>query len=303
MVSQARARSCLMAAAGLLAMPADAASAVPDVILNNGVRMPSMAFAAQVWHPDTCLNATTEALEAGFRFVWSSMLVGADCQRAQGQAMSSSGLSRHDLFIAGTVNTQDCIDHDNCYEHTRQGAEQQFEVLGVHTLDMLMLDYPSTGGCDSIAGQWAALEELYKANKTRSIAVSNFDSDQLHCIIGEKHMTVPSANQLKVSIGHWSPSAVSENEAYGIAVQSYSPLGTGALVHDELCTKIGAAHKKTAVQVALKWVQQHCVSVATQSTNPQHLRDDLDIFDFDLTDEEMASLDARLGGVASPLLV
>jgi len=156
---------------------------------------------------------------------------------------------------------------------------------------MIMLDYPSSAsGCDGVLGQWKAFEELYVAKKVRTIAVSNFNIEQLKCITADASRTVPSVNQMPYSVGHGSDTVVADNGALGIYVQAYSPLGSGGILSDPLITKIGAQHKKSAAQVALRWIVQRNVTIATQSTNPAHLQQDSSIFDFTLTDEEMAKL-------------
>merc|ERR1712107_214568 len=132
------------------------------------------------WDVPTCMHATTAALHAGFRNVWSSTPVGSDCQKAQWSAIKTSGISLDDLFIGGTVNTGSCSSHEECYQQTQQGTLSQFQILQKTPLDMLMLDYPSSAiGCDGIRGQWKALEEVYRAKKVRTIAVSNFKLEQL----------------------------------------------------------------------------------------------------------------------------
>lgn len=263
------------------------------VKLNNGVEMPVLAFAAQVWPADTCSSATTAALDAGFRFVWSSTLIGTECQSAQGQAINASGLSRAELFVAGTVDSSSCQDKGSCYDETLSSAKGQFDTLGLDQLDMLMLDYPAYSGCDAILGQWQAFEELYAAGRVRTIAVSNFDETQLQCITAAANtsLTVPSVNMLRFSVGDGSSTTVADNAKYGIVVQAYSPLGSGQLIHDALCESIGEAHNKTAAQVALKWILQRNVTVATQSTSLSHLQEDMDLFDFTLSSNELEQLD------------
>lgn len=276
------------------AVAARASDEVPSVTLNNGVDMPVMAFAAQVWPDDTCTTATNAALDAGFRFVWSSVLIGESCQRAQGAAMKASKVSREDLFVSGTVDSSGCQSLDACYEETKSSAAEQYDFLGLDSLDMLMLDYPARASCDAIRGQWQAFEELYAAKKVSTIAVSNFSPDQLKCITNNASATVPSVNMLSFSVGiEGAADIVANNTKLGVVVQAYSPLGTGALVDDPQLVAIGKAHGKSAVQVALKWVLQSNVTVATQSTNSQHLADDLDLFDFKLSDDEMAQLSNR----------
>merc|ERR1711935_440256 len=260
------------------------------VTLNNGVKMPTLAFGANVWSAATCKQATSDALDAGFRFIWSSALIGQACQAAQGAAIGASSLPRASLFIAGTVNSGDCSDQASCYTETKTAAQAQFSTLNVTKLDMLMLDYPSSAGCDGITGQWKAFSELYAAGKVRAIAVSNFEGDQLTCVTKDPKGVKPTVNQLSYSVGK----ALDPDTAkLGIVEQAYSPLGSGGLATDPLLQGIGKGHKKSAVQVALRWILQHNASINTQSRNPVHLKSDTNIYDFVLSDAEMAQLDAH----------
>jgi len=270
------------AAAFFLALGCCCSGSELTVTLSDGVEMPKMAFAAQVWDAETCRSATTEALKAGFRFIWSSVLVHEDCQRAQGEAIRASGVPREDIFIAGTVNSRGCVHYDACFFETLNGANAQYDVLDFVTLDMLMLDYPAST-CDGIQGQWDALM-TFLPFAVRTLSVSNFSPDQILCIESSR---MPTVNQLKYSVGYGETTLVADNGNFGIFVQAYSPLNGGNLVNDELLMFIGSAHDKSAAQVALKWILQTNATVATQSTKPEHLQEDMDIFDFTLTEEEM----------------
>merc|ERR1712070_208544 len=259
-----------------------ATATTTTITLNNGVKMPVLSFGANVWDPTTCKNATSEALQAGFKFIWSSTLIGADCQKAQADAIKASKLPRDSLFVAGTVNTGSCSGMQACHDSTKSAAQEQANLLGVPVLDMLMLDYPSSD-CPSISGQWQAFEELYHAKQVRTIAVSNFDSDQLHCLLGNTTTTsvvVPAVNQLQYSVGHGHDTIVDDNAHYGIVVQAYSPLGSGNLASDSQLKAIGTHHNKTAAQVALRWILQHNATITTESTQLSYLEEDADIFDF-----------------------
>ena len=240
------------------------------VTLNNGLAMPRLAFAANVWQPDTCKNATALAIDAGFRFVWSSVLIGEDCQKAQRAALAAHpAVKRSDLFVAGTVDTQACSSRAACQSATMAGAQQQMDILGPEPLEMLMLDYPSSSGCDGIDGQWSALTSLYHDKKVKSIGVSNFGAAELECLFPKSRdaaaVVPPAANQLRVFVGHISETDLARNAAHGIIVQAYSPLGSGSITHDPLLAKIGAAHGgKSAAQVALRYLLQKNVTIATQ---------------------------------------
>merc|ERR1712187_631711 len=116
--------------------------------------------------------------------------------------------------------------------------------------------------------------------------------DQLKCITSNSSLTVPRMNQMTYSVGHGSDSVVADDAKLGIHVQAYSPLGSGGVLSDPVVTKIAASHKKSAAQVALRWIIQRNVSIATQSTNADHLKEDTGIFDFALSDDEMTQLSA-----------
>jgi diketogulonate reductase-like aldo/keto reductase len=285
------------------------AQATASIRLNNGVDMPVMAVGASLgWDAETCKSATSFAFQAGFRNLWSSILEGEDCQKAQAEAIAESGIARSELFIAATACSNAeasfkqcgvCNDVESCYQQTKASAEGQFDLLGVDTLDMLFLDKPTEGGCDNILGQWRALEELYAAGRVRALAVDNFGQEQMQCILNSKNSTVPTLTMSKFAVGHGHDTVVEDNAKHNITVFSFSPLGDGALVSDELCESIGAKYGKSAVQVALKWVLQRGATLVTQSTKLSHLQGDVDIFDFTLSDDDMTQLnDHRLNAVA-----
>merc|ERR1719316_1311685 len=133
--------------------------------------MPVIAFCAWLWTPNVCKSATAKAIQAGFRFIWSSVAVGTACQKAQGEAIKASGVDRSEFFVAGTVDSRRCRGYDDCYKKTARLATQQFEILDTN-LDMLMLDYPSSSGCDGIQGQCDAFEEIKKKYQVGTISVS-----------------------------------------------------------------------------------------------------------------------------------
>lgn len=279
-------------------MPATAPADTRHVVLNNGVVMPLLAFAANLWAPAVCTSATAAAIDAGFRYVWSSVLVGADCQRAQRAAIDAHpSTNRAALFLAGTVDTSSCSSEATCKSDTLAGALEQRRRLGPEPLDQLMLDYPSRAGCPAIRGQWAAFTDLYESHQVRSIAVSNFGTTELSCLLGSgapAGTLVPAVNQLRFSVGQTANVDLALHHSHGITVQAYSPLGSGAVVRNPTVAAIGEARTPTrsAAQVGLRYILQKGIAVATQSTNDDHLAEDADIFEWSLTANEMAELDA-----------
>eukprot|EP00041_Stephanoeca_diplocostata_P007446 m.105906 g.105906 ORF g.105906 m.105906 type:complete len:213 (-) comp16881_c0_seq21:2622-3260(-) len=163
-------------------------------------------------------------------------------------------------------------------------------------LDMIMLDYPA-GDCDSIRGQWAAFEAMLAAKKTKSLAVSNFSPDQIKCLSAANttgNVTDPAVNQMQYSVGSGSSTVVSDDTALGgIVTQAYSPLGSGSLIDDPDCTRIGKPYNKSSAQVALRWIVQRGAVFTTEASSLVHFQQDLDIFDFALSAADMEVLNKK----------
>jgi len=293
---------------GLASSSSVAQAAVPDdatfVTLNNGMAMPKASFGLQVVDDDTADALVQLAIADGWRNIFTSVLannqqgVGAGLAKVLGNA--SSGVTRGDLFICGSVNSAGaCADPAGCKATTTAAVAQNLADLALPYVDMIMLDYPASS-CDLIRAQWQAFEDALAANQTRSIAISNFAPDQIDCLLGDTTaptVTTPALNQMPYSVGHGSDSVVADNaKRGGIIVQAYSPLGSGGLANDPDCMAIGAAHGKSGAQVALRWILQ---TNATFSANPgssvqqQYFKEDLALFDFELSAPEMAKLNAK----------
>lgn len=165
--------------------------------------------------------------------------------------VAASSVPRDELFICGSVNTGSgaCSGFADCQSQTAGGCADNLNTIGIRYLDMIMLDYPA-GDCLSIQGQWAAFEQMLAANKTKSIAVSNFSPDQLDCIVKNASSTKPAVNQMPFSIGSWDKSLVAADQSRGgVVVQAYSPLASGGLIGDADCIAIGKKYNKSAAQV------------------------------------------------------
>jgi len=263
------------------------------ITLNDGLSFPYASFGLQVYDDDTAKELTVMAIQQGFRNFFSSVLAGN--QNGFGEGVRASAVNRSELFICGSVNTGNgvCSGTDDCKTQTAAGCAQNLQDTGLDYLDMIMLDYPA-GDCPSIVGQWQAFEDMLASKKVKSIAVSNFSPDQLDCIVSDKTATVPSVNQMPFSVGNWDKSLVSDDKLRGgVVVQAYSPLASGGVINDPDCIAIGKAHNKSAAQVALRWIVQHNVTFSTQASEADYFKEDVSIFDFELTATEMAKLDAK----------
>jgi diketogulonate reductase-like aldo/keto reductase len=260
-----------------------------SIRLNNGLAFPAVSFGLQVYDNPTASKLTTVALKAGIRNFFASVL--AQNQKGFGQAIAATDVPRQDIFICGSANTASCSGFDDCYAQTKAACVQNLQSMKLAYLDMIMLDYPGSD-CPSIQGQWKAFEEMYHNHTTKSIAVSNFSPQQLKCL--PSNSTTPALNQLPYSIGHGSDTSVADNKALGdIVVQAYSPLGSGSILLDPDCVRIGKEHNKSSAQVALRWIIQRNATFTTSASSSEHFQQDLDIFDFELTAEDMKTLNAK----------
>lgn len=262
------------------------------LVLNNKLVFPKASFGLQVYDDFTAQDLTEKAIRVGWRNFFSSVLARNQVGFAKG--VKASGVPREELFICGSVLSDGARGFDAAYKLTKRGCEENLQAFAqgdISYVDMIMLDYPGPD-CDSIRGQWKAFEEMLAAGGTRSLAVSNFSPAQLDCILADKSATVPTVNQLPYSVGNYDLSAVAENGQRGVIVQAWSPLGGGRIPGQAraACKEIGAKYGKSGAQVALRWITQTGATFTTQTRSEGHFIEDLDIFDFQLTDEEVRKL-------------
>ena len=288
--------------------------------LLDGSVFPLASFGLQIYDDDTAEKLTLLAIEAGFRNFFASVL--ARNQLGFARAVKRSGVPRDELFICGSVVSNRAMDADTAYKLTKLGCEENMQAFssggGITHLDQIMLDYPGpTDEC--IRAQWQAFVEMQESGLVRSLAVSNFSPQQLDVVCGAagrrsnikgggvgddagRRLTItqqPVVNQLPLCVGYHDPGVIAANARRGIHTQAWSPLGNGRLTRysrDEaeikaLCGAIGARHGKTAYQVALRWLTQAGASYTVEAKSPEHFRDNLAIFDFELTAEDVAALE------------
>ena len=287
--------SCLYLPSSQNVALADTASDIrPIATLADGSKFPLASFGLQIYNDDTAYKLTMTALEVGYRNFFASVLAGN--QKGFAKAVKASGIPREELYICGSVVSNRASGFDEAKKATTKGWKKNMECFSVGDigyLDQIMLDYPGPD-CSSIQGQWAAFEEMHSLGLTKSLSVSNFSPDQLDCVLS-KAKVKPVVNQLPYSVAYHPGSSVNENSKRGVLVQAWAPLGgsLGGRFSSSIkgaCGKIGKKYGKSWAQVALRWIVQSGASFTTQSKNERHFKEDLDIFDFELTEEEMTSL-------------
>lgn len=268
----------------------------PTTKLSDGSIFPLACFGLQIYDDSTAYRLTTTALECGYRNFFASVLAGN--QKGFARAIRDSSIPRGELYICGSVVSNRVSGFEAAKALTAKGCDDNMKAFAagnIDYLDQIMLDYPGPN-CDSIRGQWAAFQDMQQAGLVKSLSVSNFSPAQLDCILDDPiTRSRPVVNQLPYSVGYHKGNTVEANTKRGVLVQAWAPLGgsLGGRFSSSLkakCGDIGRKYNKSWAQVALRWIVQSGVSFSTQSQIRSHFVEDLNIFDFELSEQDMQVL-------------
>ena len=250
----------------------------PTVLLNNGVTMPLIGYGVyRMTDRAACEEAVVQAIRAGYRLIDTAAAYGNE--EAVGRAIRRCGVPRGELFVTTKLWIPDIS-----YEGAKRGFAESLRKLGLDTIDLYVIHQPY----HDIFGAWRALEELYAEGRVRAIGVDNFTQDHLADFLFWNRVK-PAVNFLECNPVFQREDELVYLREQGIQMQAWSPLTAGRadLFHDETLCTIGAAHGKTPAQVVLRWLTQRGVAPVVKSSNPQRMRENLDLFDFTLSDAEM----------------
>lgn len=251
------------------------------VVLNNGVVMPLEGFGVfQIPDPAECEEVTWGALKAGYRLLDTAAAYGNE--EAVGRAIRKSGIPREEIFVTSKLWVQ-----DYGYEKGKAGLEQSLKKLGLDYLDLYLIHQP----VGDVLGSWKALEEAYQDGKIRAIGVANFYPAPLADFC-ETVEILPAVDQVELHPFFAQPKALENMKAYGVQPQAWGPLAEGKhnIFTHPVLTAIGQKYGKTAAQVALRWNIQRGVSIIPKSVHCDRIKQNLDIWDFQLTEEDMAQI-------------
>ena len=250
------------------------------VTLNNGVEMPIIGFGVFQVPPEETEQAVRDALEVGYRHIDTAAAYGNE--EAVGRAIKSSGIPREELFITTKLWIQDSGE-----EHTKRAFAKSLARLGLDYLDLYLIHQPF----GDYYSEWRAMQELYKQGLIRAIGVSNFYPDRLIDLINNNE-TAPAVNQIETHPFYQRTLAQEVMRERGVQHGSWGSFAEGRhnLFTDPALTAIGAAHDRSVAQVVLRWLVQREVVVIPKSVKRERMVQNLDIFDFELTDEEMARI-------------
>ena len=248
------------------------------IALNNGVEMPKLGYGVfRMTEAAACEEAVVQAIKAGYRLIDTAAAYGNE--EAVGKALRHCGVPREELFITTKLWIT-----DTSYEGAKRGFARSMQKLGLDYLDLYLIHQPY----NDYYGAWRALEELYAEGKIRTIGVDNFTQDKLADFIFWNKVK-PAVNLVECNPFFQREAERVYMSGKDVLMQAWSPLAAGQteIFTNEILQAIAAAYKKTVAQVALRWLVQRGVVPIVKSANPKRMAENLDIFDFALTDEEM----------------
>jgi 2,5-diketo-D-gluconate reductase A len=259
-------------------------SAVPNIELNDGHAIPQLGFGVFQIHPRDTVEAVAEALRIGYRHIDTAEMYGNE--REVGEAIRRSGLDRGEVFVTSKL--------DNSF-HRRDDARRAFErtlsELGFDYLDLFLIHWPLPTLYDGdFVSTWRTLEEFRSEGRSRSIGVSNFQVEHLERLAADTD-TVPAVNQVELHPYFQNEEVRAYDEEHGIATQAWSPIAQGEVLDDPVIEQVAGRHGRTPAQVVLRWHLQRGNIVFPKSATPERIRENFEIFGFELEPSEVEAID------------
>lgn len=261
--------------------------------LKNGVKIPVVGFGTwQSKDGDEAYNAVKAALEAGYRHIDTAAAYGNE--ESVGKAIKDSGIDRKELFI-----TSKLWNRDHGYESAKKALDTSLAKLGTGYLDLYLIHWPNPVQFrdewqQRNADSWRAMEEALDAGKVRAIGVSNFRAHHLDELLKTAKVT-PAVNQIFLNPSDTEDEVVAYNKEHGILSEAYSPLGTGKIFTIPELKDIAAKYNKSVAQVVLRWSLQHGFLPLPKSVHADRIKQNTEIFDFELSDDDIKKIDGFHG--------
>ena len=253
----------------------------------NGRTMPKIGLGTyRVKDSDECRESVKHAIEQGYRSIDTAMIYGNEETVGQGikEGLKSTGLSREDLFITSKLWLTDFV-RQNVEEAYRQSVEK----LGLDYLDLYLMHWPGTNEAVMI-DSWRGMEDLYKQNQVKNIGVSNFTPEHFEALLAQVSIK-PVINQVEFHPYLTQNELRKYLEAQNIIMESWSPLMNSQILHDEVINEVANEVGKTPAQVVIRWNIQHDVVVIPKSVTPHRIEENLDVWNFELSDNQMERID------------
>jgi 2,5-diketo-D-gluconate reductase A len=256
-------------------------SAMPSVMLNNGVEMPLLGFGVfQVTDAEECERSVYEATQAGYRLIDTAASYGNE--EAVGRAIKRSGVARAELFVTTKLWIADAGD-----ERTTPAFERSLKRLQLDYLDLYLIHQP----IGDVYGAWRAMEALYREGRTRAIGISNFQPDRVMDLICHNQVA-PAVNQIETHPFNQQIETQKFLQENKIQIESWGPFAEGKnnIFQNELLVALAAKYKKTVAQIILRWLTQRGVVAIPKSVRKERIDENFNVFDVELSPEDMAAI-------------
>ncbi|MFI9227352.1 aldo/keto reductase [Streptomyces rimosus] len=263
-------------------------SKVPHITLNNGVAMPQLGYGVWQVPDDEAFTAVGNALEAGYRSIDTAAIYGNE--EGTGKALAASGIARDELFV-----TTKLWNDAQGYDSTLRAFDESLNKLGLEYVDLYLIHWPLPAQ-GTFVDTYRAFEKIYEEGRAKAIGVSNFQPAHLERLLGETSV-VPAVNQIELHPRLQQSEARAFHARHGIATEAWSPLGQGKdLLTDATVTRLAEKHGRTPAQIVLRWHLQLGNVVIPKSVTPSRIKENIDVFGFELDDADMAEIAALDSG-------
>jgi 2,5-diketo-D-gluconate reductase A len=260
-------------------------TSVPDIMLNNGQSIPQFGFGVFQIKPAQTAEAVGTALQAGYRHIDTAE--GYGNEREVGEAISKSGLDRADVFVTSKLGNGAHLPDD-----ARRAFDATLDALGFDYIDLFLIHWPLPTRYDGdYVSTWRALEEFYREGRARSIGVSNFQPHHLRRLHGETQIT-PAVNQIEVHPYLTQDDVRAFCAEHQVAIEAWSPIAQGDVLEDPTIVSIARSVGKSPAQVVLRWHIERGDIVFPKSVTPARIRENIDIFDFELSGADVEAISA-----------
>lgn len=262
------------------------------IILNDDREIPILGFGTYKATAQEGMKSVTYAISNGYSLIDTASAYGNE--EAVGKGIKASGACRDELFITTKLWRENLG-----YESTKKEFEKSLKKLNLDYLNLYLIHWPANAKNynnwqKANADSWRAMEELQAEGKIKSIGVSNFFEEHLEALFKTANI-IPAINQIEFHPGYWQQDLVTYCKEQNIAIESWSPLARGKVFGNDVLEAISRKHNKSVSQVCLRWIIQHDVVVIPKSTTPERIKENMQVFDFELTNNEMTQINGLTG--------
>lgn len=259
-----------------------------ELLLNDGNKLPIIGFGTYKSTEQEGIDAVQFALQNGYRLIDTAAFYFNE--EAVGKGIKASGIPREEIIVT-TKLWRECLG----YESTKKELEKSLKKLDLDYIDLYLIHWPANARNydnwqKANADSWRAMEELKAEGKIKSIGVSNFWQEHLEALF-QTAKVKPAVNQIEFHPGYWQPELTAFCKKHDILLEAWSPLARGRVFNNETLKQIAQNHNQSVAKVCLRWVIQHDVVVIPKSTTHERILDNLDVFGFELTPEEISLID------------